>query len=143
MSFDPEVTHFVPAGVPRCRIETVVFETDEIEALRLADLEGLYQDQAAEAMGVSRQTLGRILAAARRKASEALTGGKAIRIRAGDTDVVTPACAGDSSGCSRGSLQKCGRAQDSECGHSHHGDSGESFEKTEGCGSGKGCGHSC
>lgn len=143
VSFDPKVTHFVPSGVPRCRLETVIFGTDEIEALRLTDLEGLYQDQAAEVMGISRQTLGRILASARRKASEALTGGKEIRIRTGEIDVPTPGCAGDSSGCSRGSLQNCGREQDSGCGHSRHGESGEDSGKTEGCGSGKGCGHSC
>jgi uncharacterized protein len=38
---------------------------DELEAIRLADLEGLYQDAAAERMGVSRPTYARILARGR------------------------------------------------------------------------------
>lgn len=55
---------------------------DELEALRLCDLEGLYHDRAAELIGVSRQTLGRILEQARKKVIEALVEGKALRIEA-------------------------------------------------------------
>jgi predicted Zn-ribbon and HTH transcriptional regulator len=55
---------------------------DEIEALRLCDLDGLYHDKAAELIGVSRQTLGRILEQARKKVIEALVQGKALRIEA-------------------------------------------------------------
>lgn len=63
---------------------------DEYEALRLADLEGLYQEQAAERMGVSRPTFGRILSSAHRKVAEALVGGKTLRIDGGQV-----ACAPD------------------------------------------------
>ena len=45
---------------------------DELEAIRLADLEGLYQDAAAERMGVSRQTYARILARARHTVAASL-----------------------------------------------------------------------
>jgi hypothetical protein len=45
---------------------------DELEALRLADLEGLYQEAAAERMGVSRPTFARILARARSTVARAL-----------------------------------------------------------------------
>lgn len=53
---------------------------DELEALRLCDRDGMYQDDAARLIGVSRPTLGRMLEEARRKVAEALTLGKAIRI---------------------------------------------------------------
>jgi len=56
---------------------------DELEAIRLADLEGLYQEKAAERMEVSRATFGRILDAAHRKIAGALIRGKALRIEGG------------------------------------------------------------
>lgn len=56
---------------------------DEFEALRLADMEGLYQEAAALRMGVSRQTFGRILAGARKKSIQALLEGSTIRIAGG------------------------------------------------------------
>ena len=56
---------------------------DQFEALRLADFEGLYQEEAAARMNVSRPTFGRILEAAHRGVAEALTLGKALRIRGG------------------------------------------------------------
>jgi predicted DNA-binding protein (UPF0251 family) len=61
-------------------LKTVELAADELEAIRLADFEGLYQEQAAERMGVSRQTFGLIVARARKKIAEALTHGKAIRV---------------------------------------------------------------
>jgi len=65
-------------------LEEVTLGVDEFEALRLADLEGMYQEQAAREMGVSRQTFGRIVANARHKVAEALVGGKALRIDGGE-----------------------------------------------------------
>ena len=64
-------------------LEEGALSVDELEALRLADLEGLYQDGAAGRMGVSRATFGRIVAAARRKVAEALVHGKALKISGG------------------------------------------------------------
>jgi len=64
-------------------IGEIVLSMDEFEAIRLADLEGLYQEQAAERMNVSRQTFGRIVDAARRKVAQALTEGLALRIEGG------------------------------------------------------------
>ncbi|RUM87792.1 MAG: hypothetical protein DSZ24_05330 [Thermodesulfatator sp.] len=60
--------------------EAVRLALDELEALRLADLEGLYQEEAAKRMGVSRATFGRILERARKKVAEALVMGKGIKI---------------------------------------------------------------
>ena len=56
---------------------------DEFEAMRLADLDGLYQEQAAEQMNVSRPTFSRIIDSAHRKMADALVHGKALRIKGG------------------------------------------------------------
>jgi hypothetical protein len=74
---------FHPAGIPAPERIEIVLSLDEFEAIRLADLEGLYQEQAAERMSVSRPTFGRILAAAHRKVAEALAHGKTLKIEGG------------------------------------------------------------
>ena len=79
----PRVTLFKPAGVPARELEQLQLAVDELEAIRLVDLEGLSHEQAAEAMGVSRQTVGRVLERGRAKVAEALVGGKAILIGGG------------------------------------------------------------
>jgi uncharacterized protein len=61
----------------------VLLSLDEYEAIRLADLEGLYQEQAAARMNVSRQTFGRIVEAAHRKVADVLVHGKTLRIEGG------------------------------------------------------------
>ncbi|MFZ2782357.1 MAG: NifB/NifX family molybdenum-iron cluster-binding protein [Rectinemataceae bacterium] len=71
---------YKPAGVPARDMGEVVLGFDEAEALRLADLQGLYQDAAALSMGVSRQTFGRIVEGARRKVADAILNGKALLI---------------------------------------------------------------
>jgi predicted DNA-binding protein (UPF0251 family) len=53
---------------------------DELEAIRLADYEGRYHEEAAKNMAVSRATFGRILSKARKKVAEAIVDGKALRI---------------------------------------------------------------
>lgn len=65
-------------------LESVVLSVEELEAIRLVDWEGLYQEAAAERMEVSRQTFQRILREARRKVADALTNGKALGIEGGD-----------------------------------------------------------
>jgi predicted DNA-binding protein (UPF0251 family) len=99
------VALFKPAGVPTCRLPSVTLSLDEFEAVRLADLEGLYQEVVAERMGVSRPTVSRILAAARRNIAEALVAGKALRIEGGPVHQgpagagVCPRCARRRRGC--------------------------------------------
>ena len=56
---------------------------DELESLRLADLNGLSQEAAAAEMNVSRATFGRIVARARRKVADALVHGKSVGIQGG------------------------------------------------------------
>lgn len=79
----PQVTYFKPAGIPMRILEEVALTLDELEAVRLADLEGLYQEQASSNMGVSRPTFSRIIESARRKIGDALVNGKALRIGGG------------------------------------------------------------
>ena len=83
VSIQPPSALFKPAGVPARELEELILTLDELEALRLADLEGLYQEDAAARMGISRPTLGRVLAQARRKVAEALVLGRALRIEGG------------------------------------------------------------
>ncbi len=77
----PGATFFKPRGIQMTMLETVVLTLDEFEALRLADKEGRYHEQAAESMGVSRTTFGRVLASARSKVAEALVNGKALVVQ--------------------------------------------------------------
>jgi len=57
---------------------------EELEALRLVDLEDLTQEEAAARMGVSRKTLWNDLQRARKKVINALVNGYEIRIEGGD-----------------------------------------------------------
>jgi predicted DNA-binding protein (UPF0251 family)/predicted Fe-Mo cluster-binding NifX family protein len=75
---------FKPAGVPARELDEVTLGLDGAEAFRLADLEGLYHDAAALRMGVSRQTFGRIVEAARRTVADAVINGKRLRIEGGE-----------------------------------------------------------
>ena len=81
ISFTPPARFFKPAGTPLRDLKELTLEADEMEALRLADYEGMYNQDAAKQMGVSRQTLDRILNRARKIVAEALVNGNAIRIR--------------------------------------------------------------
>ena len=60
---------------------------DEFEAIRLADFEGLYQDQAAGKMNISRQTFGRVIDSGHKKVAEVLVKGKALRIEGGEIEM--------------------------------------------------------
>lgn len=80
----PGVWLFKPQGIPARLLDEVYLPIEGYEALRLADLEGLRQDEAAAKMKVSRQTFGRILSDARRAVADALIHGLALRIEGGD-----------------------------------------------------------
>ena len=83
VSLPPSACTFKPRGIPLSELETVVLSLDELEALRLADLQGDQQEQAAAKMNVSRPTFGRILQKAHRTVAEALLRGKALQIEGG------------------------------------------------------------
>jgi predicted DNA-binding protein (UPF0251 family) len=85
----PQANYYKPRGIPLSVLEEVTLTVDEFEAIRLTDLEGLYQADAAEKMNISRQTLGRVLESAHKKIADALVHGKALHIKGGTIQIVT------------------------------------------------------
>ena len=83
IAYSPEKLFFKPRGIPLRDLDSVELSLDELEVIRLCYLEGLYQEQAAEIMEISRQTLGRILSSANRKIADFLVNGKTLRIGGG------------------------------------------------------------
>lgn len=83
ISFVPESNYFIPMGVKKSELEEIQLKLEEVEAIRLKDIEGMHQVDCAKEMGISRQTFQLILDAARRKTAIALTTGKAINISGG------------------------------------------------------------
>ena len=79
----PTTTYFRPNGLQH-PYNTIVLTVEELEALRLVDLEDRTQEEAAAQMGVSRKTLWNDLQRARKKVVNALVNGCAIRIEGGD-----------------------------------------------------------
>jgi predicted DNA-binding protein (UPF0251 family) len=79
----PSATHFKPRGVPMADLAESILALDELEALRLVDLEGLSHELAADRMGVSRGTVGRLVERGRRVVVDALLHGKALRMEGG------------------------------------------------------------
>ena len=61
-------------------LDQVELALDEFEALRLVDLEGLQQQEAAAVMGVSRQTLANLVKSARKKMVDCLVNSKALKM---------------------------------------------------------------
>jgi len=84
VEFIPNVQYFAPLGIDDTDLQENVIRIEELEAIRLKDLEGLEQEECAEKMEISRQTFQRILSAARQKIADSLVSGKAIRIEGGN-----------------------------------------------------------
>ena len=79
---------YKPAGIPARTLEWLSLGLDEFETIRLLDYQGLDQEKVAQLMGISRPTVTRIYASARKKIAEALTEGKAISIEGGPVEDV-------------------------------------------------------
>ncbi len=69
---------FKPTCVPMSEVEKISLSREELEVLKLCDLDDLTQEEAGSRMGVSRGTVQRILSAARKKVAMALSEGQAI-----------------------------------------------------------------
>lgn len=82
--FEPNVTYFKPQGVPMSSLENVELNYEELEALRLANLEKLSQIDAAKKMQVHQSTFQRTLTRGREKITDALVNGKSIKINGGN-----------------------------------------------------------
>jgi predicted DNA-binding protein (UPF0251 family) len=78
--FDPGTYYFKPKGVPLRNLKEIILFPDEVEALKLYNLDALEQKEAAERMGISQPTFARTLQSANRKLTEAIFEAKAIRI---------------------------------------------------------------
>ncbi len=88
----PAAQVYSPAGVPALELDAVVMTLDEFEAMRLAHLDGLYQQQAAAEMKISRTTFSRVIDSAHRKMADAIVHGKALHIEGGPVQVVGHRC---------------------------------------------------
>lgn len=84
MAVPPTVEGFRPFGAPATDVEPIELLFEEYEAIRLADYEGLTQEQAAEKMNISRPTFTRIYEKARKAIAKAFVEGKTIVVRGGD-----------------------------------------------------------
>ena len=85
IGFDPEVTYFKPRGTPLSGLDEVELGHDEMEAIRLKNIEKFDQKRCAQKMKISQSTFQRILSSAYKKIAEALIRGKAIRIEDGES----------------------------------------------------------
>ena len=79
----PDANYFKPRGVPVDALEEINLTMDEFEAVRLADLKEMYQEDAAKKMNVSRQTFGNIVTSAHKKIADALVNSKSLKIEGG------------------------------------------------------------
>mgnify|MGYP001265004043 FL=1 len=73
---------YKPASVPMSDLERVVLNHDEVEAMLLCDGQGLTQEEAGQKIGVSRGTVQRLVASARKKLITAVLEGHALIVEA-------------------------------------------------------------
>jgi len=80
----PSVPFFVPSESDVAEVPENILKLEELEAIRLKDLEGLEQEACAQKMEVSRPTFQRILLSAREKIADSLVNGKMIHVEGGN-----------------------------------------------------------
>lgn len=80
INFSPNARYFKPQGIPLRELDEVELTLEELEALRLKNVEDLEQTEASKKMKTSQSTFQRILSSAYAKVSDALINGKAIKI---------------------------------------------------------------
>ena len=89
--FQPNATYFKPAGIPMVNLKEIVLSFDEVEAMRLVDFEEMEQNAAGKKMKISQSTLSRLLKSGRKKLTDAIVNGQAIKIQGGNFKMVRPA----------------------------------------------------
>jgi predicted DNA-binding protein (UPF0251 family) len=104
---------FKPWGIPKTTVETVFLNLDELEAIRLADYGGLYQEQAAEKMKISRQTFGNIISSAHKKVADFLINSKMLSVEGGMVEI--EACGYTCLSCSHTWSISCGWGRPEKC----------------------------
>lgn len=80
----PLHTGFKPTGVRSSFLDVLPLALDELEAIRLADYEGLDHADSALEMEISRSTFSRLVERARCKVAEFLIEGRHLRIEGGE-----------------------------------------------------------
>lgn len=126
---DPGASYFKPRGVPMLEIEEVRLTIDQMEAIRLADLEGLSQEEAGRKMGVSRATFGRIVKQARHTVAVALVHGKAILLEGGNYELGSGNRQFGCRACNHTWEEPCGSGRPDKCPACGHREVGRVFEK--------------
>lgn len=102
---NPASYYFKPKDIPMSELEEIILASDELEAIRLADMDELFQENAAIKMNISRATFGRILMRAHKKIAEAIINGKAIRISENIPQTIKDRSQNFCKGCGRKTLQ--------------------------------------
>jgi len=87
---DPGLRYFKPRGIPLTELNIICLGLDEYEAIRLSDLLGMSQIEAAKNMNISRGTYQRILKSAHSKIAEALDKNYAIELKGGNVEIKSP-----------------------------------------------------
>jgi len=80
LRFKPNAYYFKPRGIPLRDLNEVILLPDELEAIKLYEVDQLEQKQAAIKMKISQPTFARILGSGIRKIAKAIIEGKAIKI---------------------------------------------------------------
>jgi len=79
----PNSSYFKPSGIRMIELDEIILSLSEFEAIRLIDFNGIEQGKAGKQMNISQPTLSRVLKSARKKISDAIINGKAIKIEKG------------------------------------------------------------
>ena len=80
VNFSPQSNYFKPQGIPMRNLEVTEITHEEMEALRLYEVEELTQTECAKKMKTSQSTIQRILNTTHKKIANALIEGRAIKI---------------------------------------------------------------
>ena len=110
---NPQAISFRPSAISKPGIETITLTRDELESIRLADFEGLYQEQAAGKMKISRQTFGNIILSAHKKVADFLINSKLLSIEGGPVQV--DRCGFTCTVCRHTWKVQCGTERPKEC----------------------------
>jgi predicted DNA-binding protein (UPF0251 family) len=110
---NPQAISFRPSSVSKAHAETIALSRDELEAIRLADFEGLYQEQAAAKMKISRQTFGNIIVSAHKKVADFLVNSKRLSVEGGSVEI--DRCSFACAACNHAWSVPCGTECPKEC----------------------------
>lgn len=83
----PNYKKYGPVSVKVDENDVVEMTVEELETIRMVDLEGMDQVQCAERMGVARSTVQRMYNDARKKVADSIVNGKILTIEGGNYKV--------------------------------------------------------